>query len=137
MKKSAEWKALKARDVARASELNLRSFDTKKMKGVLICYNCHKACCFFAKESNDEYVEASKALKLNMEDISFRYSCGDLVFNDDHPVSKVICQRRALNYEAEIEKAYYNSKERALKLPDICICIHCGGGGSNNFLLWR
>ena len=69
LKKSAEWKALKAMDVARASELNLRSFDTKKVKNVLICYNCHKARCFFAKESNDEYAEASEALKLKMEDM--------------------------------------------------------------------
>ena len=31
------------------------------------------------------------------------------------------------------KKAYYNTKERALKFLDIC--IHCGKGGSKDFLL--
>ena len=68
-----------------------------------------------------------------MEGLDFRYSCGNLVFEDDHPVSKVLAQRQALNCKSRTENAYYNLEERALKLPDIC--IHCGEGGSNDFLL--
>ena len=68
-----------------------------------------------------------------MKSISFRYSCGDLVFDDDHPVSTVLGQRQAITCGSTIEKAYYNSKERALKLSDIC--IHCGEVGSKDFLL--
>mgnify|MGYP005688397425 CR=1 FL=1 len=68
-----------------------------------------------------------------MEAIDFWYSCGDLVFEDDHLVSKVLAQRQALSCESQIEKAYYNLEERALKLRDIY--IHCGEGGDSDFLL--
>ena len=47
-------------------------------------------------------------------------------------MSEVLAQRQALNCESRIENAYYNLEERALKLLDIC--IHCGEGGSNDFL---
>ena len=67
-----------------------------------------------------------------MKEIDFRYSCGDLIFEDDHPVSEVLGQRQNLNFESQIEKSYYNCSERGLKLPDIC--IHCGEGGSSEFL---
>ena len=67
-----------------------------------------------------------------MESISFRYSCGDLVFDDDHLVSKVLGKRVSLTCESPVEKAYYNDKGWALKLPDIC--IHCDQGGSTEFL---
>lgn len=63
-------------------------------------------------------------LQQKLEAIDFRYSCGDLVFDDDHPVSKVIGQRQNLTCESAVEKAYFNHKERALKLQDVC--IHCG-----------
>ena len=57
---------------------------------------------------------------------------GDLVFDDHHLVSKVLGQRVSLTCESPVEKAYYNDKGRALKLPDIC--IHCAEGGSTDFL---
>lgn len=63
------------------------------------------------------------------------YSCGDLLFDDDHPQSEVIAQRQQLTFESMIEKAYYNplrEHERALKL--VPICIHCGNQGSSDYL---
>ena len=69
---------------------------------------------------------------MKMESISFCYSCGDLVFDDDHLVSKVLGQRVLLTCESPVERAYYNDKGRTLKLPDIC--IHCAEGGSTEFL---
>ena len=38
----------------------------------------------------------------------------------------------SLTCESPVEKAYYNYKGQALKLPDIC--IHCAEGGSTDFL---
>ena len=73
-----------------------------------------------------------ETLWLKMESISFRYSCGDFVFDDDHLVSKVLGQRVLLPCESPVEKACYNGKGQALKLPDIC--IHCAEGGSTKFL---
>ena len=128
-------KALTSRDVATSKRLELRSWDPKKVKGIVVCYHCNKAHCFFVWEINAEYEDAIKLWQQKMEAIDFRYSCGDLVFEDDHPVSKVLAQRQALSCESQIEKAYYNLEERALKLLDIC--IHCGEGGDSDFLLGR
>ena len=105
------------------------------MKGYLHCYNCHKPRCFFSRSHNDELDDAFEQWNDNdkSEPVSFCYSCGDLVFDDDHPVSKVIGQRQALTCESPIEKAYYPSDEQALKVPQMC--YHCGESGSKNFLL--
>ena len=67
-----------------------------------------------------------------MESVSDRFSCGDLLFDNDHPLSKVIVQKQSLTCESPIEKGYYNCEERALKLKDIC--IHCGEKGAADFL---
>ena len=47
-----------------------------------------------------------ETLWLKMESIYFPYSCGDLVFDDDHLVSKVLGQRVSLTCESPVEKAY-------------------------------
>jgi hypothetical protein len=78
------------------------------------------------------------AFQQKLESVSGRFSCGDLLFDDDHPLSKVIVQKQSLTCESQIEKAYYNKIERALKLKDLC--IYCGSGADDeeeddNFLL--
>ena len=73
-------KALTSRDVATSKRLELRSCDSKKVKGIVVCYHCNKAHCFFAQEINAEYEDAIKLWQQKMEAIDFRYSCGDLVF---------------------------------------------------------
>ena len=65
--------------------------------------------------------------------MSGRFSCGDLLFDDSHHLSKVLVQKQSLTCESDIEKGYYNHKDRRLKLDDIC--IHCGELGSDKFLL--
>ena len=133
-KKASETKKiLDKRDTDVTKALKLRSWDPKKVKGIVACYHCSKPRCFFSQSKNDEYRVAAKTLHANLEIISFRYSCGDLVFEDRHPVSNVIGQRQSLTCESQIEKSYYNLDERSLKLPDIC--IYCGESGSNEFLL--
>ena len=121
------------RDVEVNKNLKLRSWDTNKVKVILKCFNCNKPRCYFSQSNNDEYEAYVEILQLKMESISLRYSCGDLVFDDDHPVSTFLGQHQAITCESTIEKAYYNIKQRALKLPDIY--IHFGEGGSKDFFL--
>ena len=67
-----------------------------------------------------------------MESVSGRFSCGDLLFDNDNPLSKVIVQKQSLTCESPIEKGYYNCDGRALKLKDLC--YHCGEKGNVDFL---
>ena len=126
------WKDTTARDVAVTKNLKLKSWEAKKVKGILKIFHCNKPRCYFSQQQNAEYEGALETLWLKMESISFSYSCGDFFFDDDHLVSKVLGQRVSLTCESPVEKAYYTDKGRALKLPDIC--IHCAKGGSTDFL---
>ena len=62
--------------------------------------------------------------------MSDRYSCGDLIFEDSDPLSKLIVQRQNLNSESRIETAYYNMHGRKYTTDDIC--YHCGEGCSES-----
>ena len=62
-----------------------------------------------------------------------RCSCGPLLFDDGHHLSKILVQTQNLICESQIERGYYNNKERKLKLRDMC--VHCGEMGSKEFLL--
>ena len=97
-------------DVEVNKNLKLCSWDTKKLKVILKCFKCNKHRCYFSQSNNDDYESSVEILQFKMESISFRYSCGDLVFDDNHLVSTVLGQRQAITYESTIEKAYYNSK---------------------------
>ena len=57
-----------------------------------------------------------------MESIS-GYSCGDLLFDEDHEISKVIAQRQQLTYESRVEVAYYNVDGRSFKTTPVCIFV--------------
>ena len=67
-----------------------------------------------------------------MEFVSYRFSCGNLLFDDSHYLSKVVRQRKNLTCKSPIEKCYYNNKDRRLKLKEIC--YHCGESGSTCFV---
>ena len=60
----------------------------------------------------------------NLSQYRGRFSCGNLLFAEDHHLSIVLVQKQNLTRESHIEKAYYNDKEKNLKLKDIS--IHCG-----------
>jgi len=72
-------------------------------------------------------------LQQKLESVSEQYSCGDLLFDDTHHLSKVLVQKQNITCESPIEKGYYNNEGSRLKLREIC--IHCGEGGSSDFLL--
>ncbi|KAL7550297.1 hypothetical protein ACHAWF_013536 [Thalassiosira exigua] len=125
-------KDLAKRDVNLAKELKLKSWDSKRIRALVVCYNCGKRRCIYSP-TDESYTAAITALHQKLESVSGRYSCGDLLFDDGHPLSRVIVQKQNLTCESQIEKGYYGNKERSLKLKPIC--IHCGEKGSKDFLL--
>ena len=130
--KKAEAKEWAARDVRVAKEVGLRYWEGKKVRGFLVCYHCGKRRCIYSPQDK-EYKTAQIALQQKFESVTGRFSCGSLLFDDGHHLSKILVQKQNLTCESPIEKGYYNNKERKLKLKDIC--VHCGEMGSKEFLL--
>ena len=96
-------------------------------------YNCGKRRCIYSP-SDAVYIGAITALQQKLESVSDRFSCGDLIFEDDDPLSKAVVQKKNLTCETRIERGYYNHRERALKLR--ALCVHCGEHGpTGTFLL--
>ena len=128
---NVDAKAKSNRDSQLAKTLGMKSWDAKKVRTIVTCYHCGKRRCIYSPKDSD-YYPAESALQQKLETVSERYSCGDLLFDDSHRLSKVFVQKQALTCESQIEKGYYNNSERRLKLKPIC--IHCGEGGSSDFL---
>ena len=74
-----------------------------------------------------------EVLQQKLESVSQCYSCGDLLFDDNHHLIKILVQQQSLTCESQIEKGYYNHKDRRVKFDNIC--IHCGDLGSRTYLL--
>ena len=129
LKQAEKSKSNRDKDVA--AKMKLRSWEAKKVRSIVKCYNCNKSRCVYSLELNDEYYKAARELAVRLESIS-GYSCGDLIFDDGHPISNVIAQKQQLTCDNKIEVAYYNVEGRSFKTAPIC--IHCGETGSNEFL---
>ena len=109
----------------------LKSWEAKKARGFLTCFFCGKRR-LICSPLTKEYDNARLALQQKLESVGSRYSCGDLIFDDNHHLSKVVVQKQSLTCESQIERAYYINKDRTLKLKNIC--VHCGEGGLSKFL---
>jgi len=115
------------RDTKMAKKLGRNIWQSKAVS-FLTCFHCAKRRCIYSP-TQAGYVLKAGTLKQKLELVSGRYSCGDLLFDDSDPLSKVLVQKQNLTSESHIEneKGYYNNAERSLELQDIC--IHCGDGG--------
>jgi hypothetical protein len=133
--KKGEAKERTKRDERVSKQFKLKSWDGKKVRATVACFECGKPRCVYSQEEK-AYFAAETVLQQKLESVSLRYSCGDLLFPDNHHLSGVLVQRQSLVCESAIEKGYYNCSNRLLKLKDLC--IYCGAEdaeGSNNFLL--
>ena len=111
----------------------LKSWNVKTVRAFLVCYNCGKRRCIYSAK-DAQYDIAKTALLQKLESVYGRFSCGDLLFAADHHLSTILVQKQNMTCESRIENAYYNHKERRLKLKNIC--IHCGeSGSSGSFIL--
>eukprot|EP00984_Skeletonema_dohrnii_P019673 scaffold9466_cov85-Skeletonema_dohrnii-CCMP3373.AAC.1 len=121
------------RDQEMTKVLKLKSWDGKKVRSIVSCFHCGKRRCIYSP-TDEKYYSGSTALQQELESVSHRYSCGDLIFEDGSEMSKVIVQKLNLTCETQIEKGYYHNEDRSLKLKPIC--IHCGESGTaGSFLL--
>ena len=111
------------RDTEMAKKLGRNIWQAKAVRSFLACFHCSKRRCIYSP-TQPGYAREAGTLKQKLELISGRYSCGDLLFDDSDPLSKVLVQKLNLTCESQIEKGYYSNAERSLKLQDIC--IHCG-----------
>jgi len=128
-KDKKKLKAAKERDVSVTKSLGLKSWEGRKIRAIITCFNCNKRRCIYSPK-DEEFIAANVAFRQKLESVSGRYSCGDLLFADDHPLSKVIVQKQGLTCESQIEKGYYANTDRSLKVK--MICIHCGELGNDN-----
>ena len=90
-----------------------------------------KAQCSYTTTEED-YKSAMTALQQKLESVSSCFLCGDLLFDDDHHLSKIILQRKALTCQLLTKKGYYNNNGRKLKLKSLC--YHCGESDSTSFV---
>ena len=125
-------KARAKRDERVAKTARLKSWEGKKLRCVVTCHECGKGRGVYAP-TDAAYYGARVALQQKLESVSHRFCCGDLLFDDDHPLSGILCQRQNLTCSSPMEKGYYNCPDRGLKLPDVC--YHCGNGGGKQFVL--
>jgi len=91
-----------ARDTKLAKDLKLKSWDAKTVWGVLQCYHCAKTRCIYSPVE-DGYSAVAITTQQKLESVSYRFSCSDLLFDDNHPLSKVLVQKQALTCETRIK----------------------------------
>ena len=125
----AEAKLRARRDERVTKAAGLKSWASKKARCTVTCYECLKRRVVYAATDN-AYYAARGALQQKLESVSHRFCCGDLLFDDNHPLSGILCQKQNLTCASPMEKGYYNCPERGLKLPDVC--YHCGAGGARS-----
>lgn len=89
-------RAKRDRDVA--IELKLKSWNGKKVHGILPCYICGKRRCVYIPAVIDFTQLAELALQQKLESVSESYSCADLLFHDDHPLGKKNVQRQSFTF---------------------------------------
>ena len=75
---------------------------------------------------------AMRSLQQKLESVSDQWCCGDLFFDDNHPLSQVLVQKKNITCESPIEAGYYNISGRTLRLEDGC--VYCGTLGAPDFL---
>ena len=121
-----------ARDIQVSRDAGLKSWDSHKVRCFLTCSHCGKRRLVYSKLDAD-YYNAEVALTQKLESVAGRYTCGDLLFEDSHPLSKKLVQKQALTCELPIEKSYYINEGRSVKLKKIC--VHCGEESKEGFLL--
>ena len=81
------------RDSDLSKELGLKSWDTKRVRAFSICYHCGKRRCIYSAW-DDDYIACMEVLQQKLESVSEKYSCGDLLFDDSHHLSKVLAQKK-------------------------------------------
>ncbi|CAG8838504.1 5641_t:CDS:1, partial [Gigaspora margarita] len=89
----------------------------EKIHDYISCEYCQKYRCVYSNKfliDNEQY-DYQQALE------SFSYSCGALIFPDDHYLKKVIFVHLQINCDSPIEILYYSSRKEG----NFLICYYC------------
>ena len=119
------------RDKEINKEIKLRGWELKKFQCFTMYIDCVKRCLLYSP-TDHLYVNIKLAVQQRFESISERYTCGNILFDDSHPLSKVAIHKQSVIYVSPIENGYFVNKQRNLKLKPIC--YHCGENGSTDHL---
>ena len=63
-----------------------------------------KRSVFTLLTTKEDYKSTMAALQQKLESMSSCFLCGDLLFDDDHHLSKIILQRKALTCQSPTEE---------------------------------
>ena len=80
--------------VTKAAGLN--RWDRTKVRAFIKCYECDKRRCIYTR-TDDTDMAAMGALQQKLESVSDRFCCGDLLVDDNHPLSQVLVQKKKYN----------------------------------------
>ena len=80
----------------------LKSWDGKKVREFIKCYECDKHLCIYTR-TDEAYMAAMGSLQQNLESVSDRLYCGDLHFDDNRPLSQILVQKKNITCESSIE----------------------------------
>lgn len=83
----------------------IRNWEGKKVRAFITCYSCDKRWCIYVR-TDDGYAAAMRALQQKMEFVSDRFCYGNLLFDDSHPLSKILVQKQDISCESKIEIGY-------------------------------
>ena len=94
--KKSEAKEWAAHDVKVTKKAGLRYWESKKVWGFLVCYHCGKRHCIYSPHGN-EHKTAQLALQQKLKSMCGRFSCGSLLFDDGHHLSRILVQKTKLD----------------------------------------
>ena len=104
-------------------EKAVKGWGAKRDRAIVQCFHCGKARCIYTV-TDDGHSIVMLALQQKMESLSHHFSCGDLLFDDSHYLSKLVLKRKNLTCESLIEKGCYNNKDRRLKLTGLALLAY-------------
>ena len=130
-KKKDEKKLLRKREERVSKAAGLKSWDGKNVRAFIKCYECDKRRGIYTR-TDDVYMTAMESSQQKLESVSNRLCCGDLLFDDNHPLGQVLVQKKNITCESPIKAGCYNMAGRTLRLKDDC--VHCDSLGAPDFL---
>ena len=109
----------------------LNNWDGKKVRAFIKCYEFDKRRCIYTR-TDDVYMTAMGSLQQKLESVSNRFCCGDLLFDDNHPLSQILVQKKNITCKSPVEAGYYNTTGRTLRSNDVY--VYCSTLCAPNFL---
>ena len=86
------------RDENASKDAGIRSWEGRKVRAFIKRYECSKGLCVYAKTDEGNWRNRA-VLQQKLETVVEQFCCGDLLFDDIHPLSKVLLHQKQLAQE--------------------------------------